>query len=72
MLRISGGESAGAQSIGLHLHSFGGRDDGLYSAAIMESGGSVGTSLNALPFYHVAAANLSNTVGCELTPVVTT
>jgi len=36
------GESAGAQSIGLHLHSYDGRDDGLFSAAIMESGGPVG------------------------------
>ncbi|EMC98104.1 hypothetical protein BAUCODRAFT_22939 [Baudoinia panamericana UAMH 10762] len=58
------GESAGAQSIGLHLHSFGGRNDGLYSAAIMESGGPVGTSLNPLPFYSVAFENLTRTVGC--------
>lgn len=58
------GESAGAQSIGLHLHSFGGRNDKLYSAAIMESGGPVGTSLNPLPFYSVAFENLTRTVGC--------
>lgn len=58
------GESAGAQSIGLHLHSFGGRNDDLYQAAIMESGGPVGTSLNTLPFYAVAFENLTRTVGC--------
>ncbi|CZR32235.1 uncharacterized protein FPRO_02047 [Fusarium proliferatum ET1] len=32
------GESAGAISVGLHLIAYGGRDDGLFSAAIMESG----------------------------------
>ncbi|KAL9088877.1 MAG: hypothetical protein Q9159_002840 [Coniocarpon cinnabarinum] len=61
------GESAGAQSIGLHLHSYGGRDDGLYSAAILESGGPVGTNLEPLPFYNVAAENLTRTVGCPTT-----
>ena len=58
------GESAGAQSIGLQLHSFGGRDDGLYQAAIMESGGPVGTSLNDLAFYMSPFENLTRTVGC--------
>lgn len=58
------GESAGAQSIALHLHSYGGRDDGLYHAAILESGSAVGASLNALPFYNVAFQNLTRTVGC--------
>lgn len=33
------GESAGAQSIAYHLFSYGGRDDKLFRAAIMESGG---------------------------------
>uniref|UniRef100_A0A8H7KCN2 Carboxylic ester hydrolase n=1 Tax=Bionectria ochroleuca TaxID=29856 RepID=A0A8H7KCN2_BIOOC len=33
------GESAGAQAIGLHIFTYDGRDDGLYHAAIMESGG---------------------------------
>lgn len=32
------GESAGAISIGLHVIAYGGRDDGLFSAVIMESG----------------------------------
>ncbi|PSK54029.1 Secreted lipase [Elsinoe australis] len=61
------GESAGAQSIGLHLHSYGGRDDGLFSAAILESGGPVGTNLSPLPFYNVAYENLTRTVGCPTT-----
>ena len=58
------GESAGAQSIGLHLHSYGGRDDGLYQAAIMESGGPVGTNLSPLTFYASPFENLTRTVGC--------
>ena len=58
------GESAGAQSIGLHLHSYGGRNDDLYQAAIMESGGPVGTSLNDLAFYMSPFENLTRTVGC--------
>lgn len=36
------GESAGAQSIAYHLFSYGGRNDGLYRGAIMESGGPTG------------------------------
>lgn len=39
------GESAGALSIGLHLYAYGGRDDRLFSAAIMESGNSYISSL---------------------------
>ncbi|KAI9170559.1 Lipase [Paramyrothecium foliicola] len=33
------GESAGAASVGLHLVAYGGRGDGLFSAAIAQSGG---------------------------------
>lgn len=58
------GESAGAQSITLHLHSFDGRDDGLYSAAILESGGPTGAYLNTLAFYLSPFENLTRTVGC--------
>ncbi|KAH7390357.1 Alpha/Beta hydrolase protein [Cadophora sp. MPI-SDFR-AT-0126] len=35
------GESAGAASVGLHLTAFNGRDDKLFRAAIMESGGPI-------------------------------
>ncbi|MCJ1312992.1 hypothetical protein MMC25_006668 [Agyrium rufum] len=58
------GESAGAQSIGLHLHSYGGRDDGLFQQAIMESGGPIGTSLQPLAYYSSPVENLTRTVGC--------
>ncbi|KAK0644976.1 Cholinesterase [Lasiodiplodia hormozganensis] len=58
------GESAGAQSIALHLHSYDGRDDGLFSSAILESGGPTGASLNTLPYYNAAMENLTRTVGC--------
>lgn len=36
------GESAGAQSIAYQLFAYGGRDDGLYRGAILESGGPTG------------------------------
>ena len=38
------GESAGAMSVGAHLIAYGGRDDGLFRGAIMESGGSITAS----------------------------
>ncbi|KAF4463440.1 Lipase 2 [Fusarium albosuccineum] len=39
------GESAGASSVGFHLLAYGGRDDGLFSAAIAQSGGPLSTLL---------------------------
>jgi len=45
------GESAGAQSIAYHLLSYDGRDDGLFQAAILESGGPTGAQVQALPYY---------------------
>ena len=38
------GESAGAMSVGYHLIAYGGRDDRLFRAAIMESEGSINAS----------------------------
>ncbi|KAJ5917924.1 hypothetical protein N7454_010299 [Penicillium verhagenii] len=38
------GESAGAMSVGYHLTAYGGRDDKLFRAGIMESGGSITAS----------------------------
>ncbi|KAL1634432.1 hypothetical protein SLS58_010673 [Diplodia intermedia] len=58
------GESAGAQSIALQMHAYGGRDDGLFAGAILESGGTTGASLNPLPHYNAAVENLTRTVGC--------
>ncbi|KAB5517534.1 lipase [Coniochaeta sp. 2T2.1] len=59
------GESAGAQSIAYHLFSYGGRDDGLFHAAIMESGGPTGAQIQTLPYYTVPVANLTTAVGCN-------
>jgi carboxylesterase type B len=61
------GESAGAQSIGLHLTSYNGRNDNLFHAAILESGGPEGTNLSPIPFYAAATENLTRTVGCPTT-----
>src|SRR5687768_3895077 len=40
------GESAGATSVGLHLVSYGGRDDGLFRGAIMQSGSPLRTYMD--------------------------
>jgi carboxylesterase type B len=58
------GESAGAQSIALHLHSNGGRDDSLFQSAILESGGPIGAALQPLAYYSSPVENLTRTVGC--------
>ncbi|KAI3327192.1 alpha/beta-hydrolase [Xylariaceae sp. AK1471] len=62
------GESAGAQSIALHLHSFGGRDDGLFQTAILESGSAIGVALQPLASYTSPVDNLTRTVGCHDVP----
>ncbi|KAF2671892.1 lipase [Microthyrium microscopicum] len=59
------GVSAGAQSIGLHLHSFGGKDEGLYQGAIMESGGPVGTALQEMGYYKGEFDRLVKEHGCD-------
>ena len=58
------GESAGAQSIGLHLHSYDGRNDDLFHGAIMESGGPIGTALEPLAYYTSPVENLTRTTNC--------
>ncbi|KAK1991882.1 carboxylesterase [Colletotrichum falcatum] len=58
------GESAGAQSIAYHLFSYGGRDDGLYRAAILESGGPTGAQVQAPAYYSAPVENLTRSVGC--------
>jgi carboxylesterase type B len=57
------GESAGAWSTGIHTISYGGRDDGLFSGVIGESGNSV------IPQYNATAAqstfeNVTQAAGC--------
>lgn len=58
------GESAGAQSIAYHLHSYDGRDDGLFHQAIMESGSIVGAQVQDLAYYTSPVENLTRTVNC--------
>ena len=58
------GESAGAQSIAYQLFSYDGRDDGLYRAAILESGGPTGAQVQNLAYYNSPVENLTRTVGC--------
>ncbi|KAI1130999.1 Alpha/Beta hydrolase protein [Nemania abortiva] len=59
------GESAGAQSIALHLHSFGGRDnERLFHAAILESGSAIGVALQPLSYYASPFDDLARAVGC--------
>jgi carboxylesterase type B len=58
------GESAGAQSIAYQMFSYGGRDDGLYRAAIMESGGPTGAQVQPLAYYTSPVENLTRSVGC--------
>lgn len=56
--------AAGAQAIGLHMFTYDGRDDGLYHAAIMESGGPSGAPMHDLSFYAGFVESLAGQVGC--------
>ncbi|KAI4594405.1 hypothetical protein KJ359_008429 [Pestalotiopsis sp. 9143b] len=62
------GESAGAIAIGRHLTAYGGRDDGLFRAAIMESGGPLERWPYAVPdpdaYSEALYANLTASAGC--------
>ncbi|KAK7952784.1 uncharacterized protein PG986_008512 [Apiospora aurea] len=58
------GESAGAQSVAYQMFAYGGRDDGLFRAAILESGGPTGAQVQPLSWYAGAAENLTRAVGC--------
>lgn len=58
------GESAGAQSIAYHLLSYDGRNDNLFQAAIMESGGPTGAQVQPLAYYSAHVENLTRTVDC--------
>ncbi|KAI0016313.1 alpha/beta-hydrolase [Xylariomycetidae sp. FL0641] len=61
---VAWGESAGAQSIAYQLFGYGGRDDGLFRGAILESGGPTGAQVESLSWYAAAAENLTRSVGC--------
>ncbi|KAF2704146.1 lipase 3 precursor [Pleomassaria siparia CBS 279.74] len=58
------GESAGAYSVGDHIVAFNGTNDGLFRAAIMESGGVVGPPLNGSDWYQHMYDNLVTSVNC--------
>lgn len=57
------GESAGGSSVGFHLVAYGGRDDGLFRGAAMESGNPVPyQSLNGSEFYQPIYDNITANV----------
>ncbi|KAH9867231.1 hypothetical protein IAQ61_007823 [Plenodomus lingam] len=60
------GESAGAYSVGDHINAFDGANDGLFRAAILESGGAVGPPLNGTDWYEKMYNNLTASVGCDV------
>ncbi|KAE8366167.1 Alpha/Beta hydrolase protein [Aspergillus caelatus] len=59
------GESAGAMSVGAHLIAYGGRDDGLFRGAIMESGGSITASPMNDTGYQAMYDEVVAKVGCS-------
>jgi len=59
------GESAGAYSVGDHINAYNGKTDGLFRAAILESGGAVGPPLNGTDWYQHMYDNLTASVGCS-------
>jgi acetylcholinesterase len=59
------GESAGAYSVGDHINAYDGANDGLFSAAILESGNAVGPPLNGTDWYQHMYDNLTLSVGCS-------
>ena len=59
------GESAGAASVGAHTLAYGGRDDGLFRAAIAESGGPLQFVLFPMQTSNAIFANVSAAAGCS-------
>ncbi|OJJ00758.1 hypothetical protein ASPVEDRAFT_127461 [Aspergillus versicolor CBS 583.65] len=59
------GESAGAISVGYHLTAYGGRDDKLFRAAIMESGGSISPSPGNYTAFQSIYNDLLSKVNCQ-------
>jgi len=58
------GQSAGAMSVGSHLLAFNGRDDSLFRAAIMESGGPASLAA-ATQSFQPLYSNLTQKTGCD-------
>ncbi|KAI1875938.1 uncharacterized protein JN550_001434 [Neoarthrinium moseri] len=64
------GESAGAFSIGYHLMAYGGRDDGLFSQAILQSGSSAAVKLTNASQWQPYFDAVVKDVGCNKTASV--
>ncbi|KAL2832450.1 Alpha/Beta hydrolase protein [Aspergillus cavernicola] len=58
------GESAGAYSVGAHLVANDGDNEGLFRAAIMESGNAVGPPWNGTDWYQPMYDRIVNKAGC--------
>ncbi|OBT51040.1 hypothetical protein VE04_08572 [Pseudogymnoascus sp. 24MN13] len=58
------GESAGAYSVGDHINAYNGNNEGLFRAAILESGGSVGPPLNGTAWYQPMYDRIAAATGC--------
>ncbi|KAJ5749311.1 uncharacterized protein N7511_011007 [Penicillium nucicola] len=59
------GESAGGMSVGYHLTAYGGRDDRLFRAGIMESGGSISASASNYTTFQSDYDTIASRVGCS-------
>ncbi|KAJ5793531.1 Carboxylesterase type B [Penicillium paradoxum] len=59
------GESAGAMSVGYHLTAYGGRDDKLFRAGIMQSGGSIAIRASNCTTFQSQYDRLISKVGCS-------
>lgn len=59
------GESAGGMSVGYQLTAYGGRDDKLFRAGIMESGGSISASTGNFTMYQSSYDTLAASVNCS-------
>ncbi|KAJ5396967.1 hypothetical protein N7509_005080 [Penicillium cosmopolitanum] len=61
------GESAGGMSVGYHLTAYGGRDDKLFRAGIMESGGSIAAGPSNYTTYQSSYDEIVSQVDCTNT-----
>ncbi|KAJ5153460.1 uncharacterized protein N7482_009938 [Penicillium canariense] len=59
------GESAGGMSVGYQLTAYGGRDDQLFRAGIMESGGSISAGANNYTTYQSSYDTLAASLNCS-------
>lgn len=59
------GESAGGMSVGYQLTAYGGRDDKLFRAGIMESGGSISAGTGNFTMYQSSYDTLAASVNCS-------